>query len=251
MIDKQYIELMNKEIDGLLSVPESEELKNYLNQNKEAEKYFAELKVSVELLSRLPDEEPGRNLKQFILNSIDKNKYSFNKPAKIKIFSPFQKFLKPRFTFALAAGILIGIVLYPLLFTVQNNKMKNNLSGTMGVNENITELNNVTFNNSLASCKIILYKTNKEYWFKTNLIVKDNYTLKINFNPLDFVLDNVSASGNGELKINKKENAVTISGEDNSIFRLYFNRINLIPANFRISLIVKGQEQLSRLINIE
>jgi len=69
-IGEKYVELMNREIDGLNSPKERAELEEYLRGNRDAERYYRELLFVAGLLDRIPEVEPPAQLKQSIMRAI-------------------------------------------------------------------------------------------------------------------------------------------------------------------------------------
>ncbi|MEE9429918.1 MAG: hypothetical protein V3V16_02690, partial [Melioribacteraceae bacterium] len=62
MIKPKYIELINKDIDKIVSTSEKKILEKYLSQNEEAKILHKELLRTEELLDTLPETEPSENL---------------------------------------------------------------------------------------------------------------------------------------------------------------------------------------------
>ena len=59
MIDKSYIDMMNKEIDGVTTGAEREKLSTYLHTNSEAKKLYNELCQTSALLSKVTRLQPS------------------------------------------------------------------------------------------------------------------------------------------------------------------------------------------------
>jgi hypothetical protein len=140
MIDRIYIELMNKEIDGVITKTEQEKLHSYLSVNPEAQNFYDDLRQTSELLSEVPKVEPSPNIKKYVMNSIDWNRYAKAKrPFRFKSFVP-SLLTKPipKLTYAFALGILVGILVYSAVFENIITKRGMNitdLNGTIGVDE--------------------------------------------------------------------------------------------------------------------
>ena len=71
MIDQKYIELINHEIDGVITPKQKSMLDNYLKKNPQAEKLYQELIATSKIIDQIPAIEPSENLKKRIMNSID------------------------------------------------------------------------------------------------------------------------------------------------------------------------------------
>ena len=140
MIDEKYIELINKEIDGEITSIEQERLNRYYSVNPEARKFHDELRQTSELLSEIPMVEPSPNIKKYVMNSIDLNRYSkATKPGKLEsVISNLLVKPSPKLAYAFALGILVGILVYSALFENMISKRGMNVTdfyGTIRIDE--------------------------------------------------------------------------------------------------------------------
>ena len=112
MIDQKYIELINQEIDGVITPKQKSMLDNYLKKNPQAEKLYQELIATSKIIDQIPAIEPSENLKKRIMNSIDFNRYS--EESKIKwianqnmewIFNP-----KSKMAIAFVLGMIVAFL---------------------------------------------------------------------------------------------------------------------------------------------
>ena len=142
MIDKKYNILINKAIDGDLSVEDERRLMIYLEQYPEARNLLEDLKQTSELLNETPTIDPPSGLKKRILNEIDFSCYTEQSKA------PFIKSLIPEWLFAprakLAYAFILGlffsaIVITPYLLSLSQKEEidPSHLSGTIKKIENI------------------------------------------------------------------------------------------------------------------
>lgn len=116
MIDEEYRQLIQKDIDGVNSSDEHSSLMAYLERNPEANRLHSELSALSDMLERLPDKEPPENLKKNILNSLkplQAARATFPKRAEsgLKVLSTL---FSLRFGLTFAAGLLVGLGLYAL-----------------------------------------------------------------------------------------------------------------------------------------
>jgi hypothetical protein len=133
--NNRVLELINREIDGINSQEESEELKGLLSHDQEATLLLNDLKRVSAILDGAETVEPPRNLRANILNSIDPKKYS--EEAWSNPLGRFVNILPQRgslryalvFTFGIAFGVLIYGVLSDL--GRQGSVEKPDLYGTM------------------------------------------------------------------------------------------------------------------------
>ena len=177
MIDKKYIELMNRDLDSLISSEEKRLLQDYLDGNWEAKEYYDELFIATEALKHLEDPIPSENLRKRIINSINFNKYA-DKPAKIRT-GGFIRSLNIKYAFTFAAGLLAGILIYSLVMVTQSKIVPDEISGTIGLSENFVTLENIPLNYSGLTGNITILKRGNEFWIDVN-----SYSSR----PVDFVI---------------------------------------------------------------
>ncbi len=114
---ERFHELLNKEIDGLNSPAESQELSAYVQSNAEARELHQDLLKLSNALSRVQEVDPPQSLKSDILSAI---RLSQKSPAsKPSLVQWVKDLIESRTTFQYAyvfsAGLLIGIAIYSML----------------------------------------------------------------------------------------------------------------------------------------
>jgi len=155
-IEEKYIELMNREIDGLNSGKESAELQKYLRGNPEAERYYHELLFVAGALNRVPEVEPPAELKASILRSIfgeeagapagaseagaaagvgagtgiEARAGRVRRPA--SIFDVFRVRWEPRLAYVLAACAVVALFLFVLFWRVVPGRAPRDLEALYG-----------------------------------------------------------------------------------------------------------------------
>jgi hypothetical protein len=120
MIDRRTIALINGEVDGVNTPGESEILRQTLARNAEAQKLLEDLRKLERNFSSISPVEPPASLKKGIMRSIEERRG----PAKahtrtfrlLDVLFPASPL--PRLGFAFGGGVLAGIVLVILYFTV-------------------------------------------------------------------------------------------------------------------------------------
>ena len=117
MTEEKFIELVNKEIDGLNSPRESEELKVYLQSNAEARELSQDLLKLSTVLSRVEEVDPPHSLTSDILRAVrTSGKRSSSEPTFVRWI---KELVESRTTFQYAyvfsAGLILGIALYSLV----------------------------------------------------------------------------------------------------------------------------------------
>jgi hypothetical protein len=115
--NNRVLELINREVDGLNSPKESEELRGYLAHDHEATLLYEDLKRVSAILGGAEPVEPPRNLRANILNSIDPKRYA-EKP-RLNPLTTLVNFLPQRgslrYALVFTFGIVLGVVIYGLL----------------------------------------------------------------------------------------------------------------------------------------
>lgn len=122
MIPDRYIELMQREIDGVNSNKQSAKLTAYLEQHEQARVFFDELAATANTLRRIERVEPPPQLRQQIVDALPKHRYPRRRKSWLGLLAalPIPDFArKPGFAFAgglglgLAAMLLITLLLQP------------------------------------------------------------------------------------------------------------------------------------------
>lgn len=113
MIDERYVELINKELDGLNTESESKELQQFLSENDEALQHYDELLRAASALKRVEQVEPPSFLKTHILNSIKtlpvpvRSRFGWMK----SMLELFHRRPSVRYGVVFASGLCVGILL--------------------------------------------------------------------------------------------------------------------------------------------
>jgi hypothetical protein len=148
MVEEKYIELMNREIDGLNSREESAGLKKILRANPEAERYYRELCFVAGVLSRAPEIQPPAELKAAIITSIFGKEteklgagVTVGAGARVaagrvrrsaSILDIFRIRWEPRLAYVLAACLAVGIFLFVLFWRVVPGRAPRDLEALYG-----------------------------------------------------------------------------------------------------------------------
>jgi hypothetical protein len=144
MIETKYIELINYEIDGVITPEQKSLLDKYLKNNLEAETLRSQLIATNNRIAEIPEMEPSANLKKQIMNSIDPTKYSTKSKTEwitnLNIDWVFHP--KSKLAFAFVLGMFMTLLfLTPFwLQDIQDTQRDDiNFLGTMGLDK-INEL---------------------------------------------------------------------------------------------------------------
>jgi hypothetical protein len=148
----KYIEFIHKEIDGIISPSEKQELDAALKENPELQQLKQELKHTSEILKQVSPLEPSPNLKKKIINAIDFSRYSPRTESMDWLSKLTGWIWTPRFRLAYAAlaGMVIGMIISLLLIRSPFSNQPipiSELYGTIGISDkNYKTLNEFTIN---------------------------------------------------------------------------------------------------------
>ncbi len=134
MIEKRYIELMNLEVDGVISDDDKRELTLYLEKNQEAKKYLDELRALTDLLDAHEEIEPPEAFEKDIAEYIFRDRRD-KKTTREETGGGWIWRFKRRPALAFATGLAAGIVLFAFVyFTAERGTIADyeNLYGTIG-----------------------------------------------------------------------------------------------------------------------
>jgi hypothetical protein len=116
MIEKHFIELMNREIDGVNSPDESMALQTYLKSSEEGRRRYEELQGVVRMFSAAGDITPPSHLDRTIMASIVEREATHGARTErrsiLDVLSPRRKL-----AYSFAAGLACGLI---LLFVLLN-----------------------------------------------------------------------------------------------------------------------------------
>ena len=138
MIDKKIIELIHKEIDGIITPEEKARLRKYLSQNPQAQRVYEGQVHTAELLHQIPSIDPPEDLKKRIMNTIDLNRYTAAR-TKMPSWRPSRAWsfrINPKLAFSLGLGFILGIFVFAMLLNVSTDDFRmrsKDFIGTIGL----------------------------------------------------------------------------------------------------------------------
>jgi hypothetical protein len=238
MIKQQYIELINKDIDKIISASEKKILEKYLIQNEEAKILHKELLRTEELLDTLPENEPSKNLKKRILNSIDYNLYQSKKSKSFIPENVLNIFFGSKIKTAMSFGLVIitaGILFSAIFFNsyYKNLFNKKNTFATIGFPET-DFLESVEINTANISGEIIISKGINFYQFDIDINSTEKYKLQIQFDPKNISLKDYPLSNN--ISVNKNSSAIEFTNSSTLPYKILFSTNNISLDNFFIKI---------------
>ena len=245
MIDEKYIELIHKEIDGIIQPGELGMLKAYLNENPEAQTLYRELQQTVQLLNQVEEIEPSLNLKERIMSSIDSNKSEAPRPQKATVSFMSRWFVKPAYTFAL--GVIAGLLVYGLV--VENMIQKhspdtNGLYGTIGIDENMGSKKAEKVSVMLPEIKgtISMRQAENAVRLEANLTTPYECDIILEYDPSQIRFDGMPMQGRYAV-LENSDQFVRIKSSGQIQYKMYFTRLTQNPAPVTVKLFVSGTER--------
>jgi len=255
MVDQKFIVLMHKDLDGEISAPEKAQLLDYISKNSEAETYYQQLLSVNKSLSNVKEIDPPGELKSTILNTINPNRYSQDikrESAIIEWRSFFQK-QRVQVALAIAAGIMIGLVLYPLIgYSPRESDWRSaaEITGTIGPNDSVQEQKKLsrTVNINKLKGSIDLVQTRDIIKIGFNLSGESSYNIHINYEP--DILSVLSMQPQNAMKIglHQYRNEIRLSAADP--FALLFFRKSMDNCELPVTLFIDGKKVYSTLFLI-
>lgn len=237
-LNKEYIELINKEIDHLITPNEKIKLDNYLVNNSDAKEYYNELILTNAYLSKLPDNEPTENLKKQIINSIDFSRYS-TISSKHSFWSVL---FAPKFgvAYTLALGLVLGLIIYAVMTNNANTININDVYGTIGMNnEGAKTIAELPLKFSDISGEIEIKGKNKNFWFNLDLNSKQEFDIIITY-PDNVKFENLRLGLAHNVKVSKGQNFIKTTNFGSQQYSLLFLLNNPEPSTLHIQIQQSG-----------
>jgi hypothetical protein len=117
MVDDRFIELVQRELDGVLSGSEEEELRRYLDSAGDARQYREELRAAVQHVAALPVVAPPPQLKSEILRAVRRRGAAqpIRSSLRTRLARAFESRVAFNYVYAFSAGVILGVALYGLV----------------------------------------------------------------------------------------------------------------------------------------
>jgi hypothetical protein len=243
MVDESYIELMHKEIDGLIDAEERDELHEYITGNEEAKNLYSELIQTANLLKDVPVVSPPQNLKTQIMESLDWSRYRKKAriPDLVSIVSNW--FFRPqyRLAYAFAIGIAVGVSLYALFVSttsMQEPPDNTDLYGTIGIqtSKDLKDLQHIPVEVNEINGGIHVRQFKDLIVFDVNLKAKTALNLSLQYEPLSYKFRGFQHDDNNTVAFKEENNSVEISTSEDARYLVFFNKLNgkATPIDLRI-----------------
>jgi len=253
MIGKKYIELINKEIDGIISPEEQEQLQAYLQENPEAQKLYRELIRTAGMLNQIEEIEPSIHLKKRIMNAVGFHKHT---PPQHKVIPGIKWFTKPGYILAFVSGVFIGLLVYALLpdtITQKSATDNTGMSGAIGIHgkNEIGESKKVSVMLPEIKGTLSLKQFDENLVeLETNLASPYECEIVLQFDPAQIRFDVVPLQGRFAV-LESGEHYVKIKSSGKIQYNIFFTRISSNSAPLGVKLFVSGTERYSHQFMID
>lgn len=226
-MDEQLVDLINRAIDGEASHMDAARLRSTLASDPGAMETHDAIRRTVLEIESIPQLEPPKGLRDEIRESIRARQQStpVENPAARR--TPFRRTPVIRYAWAIAAGIVLGFALHPLILSRHAPLDSRNVSGAMAP---ITDSNGTAsrLSKTIASpdvrATVTAVVTRKSVAVGIRLEPGTTRPLGLDWNPDRFTLDRVRrVAGNPNVSLHPGH--VTISVESPTIVELRLSRI--------------------------
>jgi len=218
MMEERYIELMNKEIDGLNTPSESRNLQTYLNSDSEAKNFFDDLQRTAKVLQGVEEKEPPSYLRNHILNSI---KFAPTTGASQhgwigQLAETFQSRSFRRYALVFASGLCVGI----LFFVFANPWRKEltdttKLSGSMALFPDLSHLqvvDSVHVESEGIDGAFKTYRNEGRIFVEIALQSAENVRIELNSDSAELVFGSVGRLAGTEGDVNVTQGKIIFTG---------------------------------------
>lgn len=251
MIEKTYVDLINKEIDGVNSQEDSDKLKSYLAENPEAQDLYNDLLSVSSMLDKIDQIEPSPTLRRDILESLPQKKYATKEKKDplegtgnvLKSLLPFQtvKF-NFRYAYAFSAGLILGITILFLFVDKIYQKTDLDISdlyGTMmhpGTSESLETADHAEINLDQVQGEIHLKYSEEIVLAELDLNTEREIEIVFEFDEHDISFNSFARLNNNENNLNIGKNRLRLSniGDNKYIIIFHDKTESITPMNVKI-----------------
>jgi hypothetical protein len=248
MIDRKTIALINGEVDGTNSTEESEALRRTLAQDPEAQKLLSDLKKLERSLHSIPSVEPPQGLKSSVMRHISARRVS-SRPSEhrsglIDFLFPARSL--PRLGFAFSGGVLAGIALVVLYFSVVSHPSSiddRDASGTiLGSSEAFQTAGDEAIAADGVQGKVVSEFSNTLSVLRVNLTMQPGLTARFVFNAEGAKLKGVSAAEQFQGTLMQSDGLLEV-GHGGGSFKAFFAPTSSAAQDVRFQ-VVSGENVL-------
>ena len=233
MIDEKYIELMHKEIDGIIEPHEMDQLEKYMSDNDEGRHYYEDLMQTANLLKDFPSVSPPKGLKKQIMESLDWSRYQ-RKTKRPDLFSILSNwFFQPQYklAYAFATGLIVGVFLYAFFFSTFNMQEpldNTDLYGMIGQHSNIeiNDLQDIPIDLDEINGHVHLRQFKEFIVFDVNLKSSSPFDLSLQYESQNYRFRGFQRDDNSNVFLKEDSDIIEISTSENAKYLVFFNMLN-------------------------
>jgi hypothetical protein len=258
MAGEEYIELIHKEISGTITPDERKDLYDYLRKNPDAQRLHSQLRRTSDLLNKIRDVEPPTYLKKRIMNSIDFTRYqaSRSRPVLRLVTRVRQIGLRPRFAYAFALGVVVGLVVFSQFLIRPGGKYATdlrNLYGTIGLirDSSFTMIDRVPVDLAQIEGYVDLLRYDDVLIFDVSLYSSGKSEILLEYEPDLATFGGLRPGDHGSVLMDTGRDYVKASGAGDLEFDLCFLKEPTGAARFGLRLSVYGKPVHSHRFLIE
>jgi hypothetical protein len=252
MNEGEYIELIDKEIDGTISPRERDMLREYIENTPGARDIYEEMHHTSDLLSRVSDVDPPGYLKRHIMNSLDFARYQTkrSRPVLRLLTRVRQAGLKPRLAYAFALGTVVGLVVYSLFLTTPGGRYGpgvREMYGTIGIIEEsrFAPVEAVPVDMPEVVGCINLLRFEDLLRFEVSLSGEGAVEVQIGYEPAQAGFRGLRPVADGEALLKTGGGRVSVSGSGDMEFLMTFVCRTALEVPFDLKVVASGEQVLS------
>ncbi|UCD95343.1 MAG: hypothetical protein JSU69_04640 [Candidatus Zixiibacteriota bacterium] len=229
MNNAEIIELINKELDGLISDEEFERLNEILEMNPSARRLRAEHRKIAEKLATVEPVEPPSDLKVNILKKIDARKYALARPRSvIDRFLELWTRSRAAYAYSFVAGAAVGAaVLLVCLYGISDHMPLNNneLVGTVITQADSDEfrvVDKAEFSPAEASGLVTVRRNNGAILVRVDVVSSDEIELVFEFDETSVLFAGYERGDGIEIGTLSKEGFISVRHLGRNAYTLVF-----------------------------
>lgn len=246
---------MHKDIDDEISAAERILLLDYISKNSEAETLYQQLILVNKSLSDVKEIDPPAGLKPTIIAAIDPQRYSQNikKETYIIEWRSFFQRQRVQMALAIAAGIIIGLVLYPIIgYSPGENDWRSavDITGTIGPNDSVQGNQKLSkpININELQGSIDFTQTRDIIKIEFNFAGPSKYNIHINYEPSILTVLSLQPQNASNIGLHQDRNEIQLSATD--AITLLFLRKAMDNCELPVTLFINGKQVYSTIFSI-
>lgn len=258
MIENTYIELMHKEIDGIIDQEEKDKLSSYLRDNNEAAQYYRDLVQTTDLLKEVPEINPPENLKYRILGSLNWQLYSPSQKTSSQNSFSWNWFFRPgyKLAYSFALGVVVGVLVFALAMPLMKSSVTldtNDLYGTIGLEtkKGVKDLQHIPIQLNEIGGNIYLKKFNKFIIFEIELESQMQNKLWLGYEPSDYQFRGMQQTESNGILFEEGNTFIEISNTKDAKYQIYFSKNSPKPASINLKILASDQVLLHQIIFVD